>query len=89
MLWKAPEILRDPYAPVGGTFKGDVYAFAIIMQEIIGRRGPYGGCGIDEPSGIFITLVNKTMFLFKCSLIYTIAGMMGQWLRLCTTEYKV
>ncbi|XP_046680074.1 receptor-type guanylate cyclase Gyc76C-like isoform X1 [Homalodisca vitripennis] len=52
MLWKAPEILRDPHAPVEGTFKADVYAFAIIMHEIIGRRGPFGACGFDEPSQI-------------------------------------
>lgn len=70
MLWKAPEILRDPYAPVGGTFKGDVYAFAIIMHEIIGRRGPFGACGFDEPSGKFfsqccinsIQIINKLEF---------------------------
>lgn len=51
MLWKAPEILRDPHAPIEGTFKADVYAFAIILHEIIGRRGPFGACVFDEPSG--------------------------------------
>lgn len=50
-LWKAPELLRDIRAPIGGTQKADVYAFAIIMHEIIGRRGPFGACGIDEPQG--------------------------------------
>uniref|UniRef100_W8AIX8 Guanylate cyclase n=1 Tax=Ceratitis capitata TaxID=7213 RepID=W8AIX8_CERCA len=39
-FWKAPELLRDP--SVYGTQKGDVYAFAIIMYEIVSRKGPFG-----------------------------------------------
>ncbi|XP_075220005.1 receptor-type guanylate cyclase Gyc76C-like [Lycorma delicatula] len=58
LLWKAPELLRDPHAPICGTPKADVYAFAIIMHEIIGRRGPFGACGIDEPKEI-IKMVKK------------------------------
>lgn len=42
LFWKAPEFLRNPNAPVKGTQKGDIYAFAIIMYEIIGRKGPFG-----------------------------------------------
>ncbi|KAL8614638.1 hypothetical protein ACOMHN_037490 [Nucella lapillus] len=41
LLWRAPELLRDS-APSRGTQEGDVYAFAIILFEIYGRRGPYG-----------------------------------------------
>lgn len=40
LLWVAPEHLREPL-PVGGTQKGDVYSFAIILQEIIHRSEPY------------------------------------------------
>uniref|UniRef100_A0A182MXC5 Guanylate cyclase n=1 Tax=Anopheles dirus TaxID=7168 RepID=A0A182MXC5_9DIPT len=40
LFWKAPELLRQPN--LYGTQKGDVYAFAIILFEIIGRRGPFG-----------------------------------------------
>ncbi|XP_035233508.1 atrial natriuretic peptide receptor 1-like [Stegodyphus dumicola] len=42
LLWKAPELLRDPNAPPAGTQKSDIYSFGIILYEIIGRNGPYG-----------------------------------------------
>ncbi|XP_063226252.1 receptor-type guanylate cyclase Gyc76C-like isoform X2 [Bacillus rossius redtenbacheri] len=42
LLWKAPELLRDSATPIYGSQKADVYAFAIILYEIIGRRGPFG-----------------------------------------------
>lgn len=47
MFWKAPELLRESCAPIRGTQKGDVYAFAIILYEIIGRKGPFGVCGYE------------------------------------------
>lgn len=39
-LWKAPELLRNP--TMLGNQKTDVYAFAIILHEIIGKHGPFG-----------------------------------------------
>ena len=40
-LWVAPELLRDPNSPPQGTPKGDVYSFAIILQECHTRLGPW------------------------------------------------
>jgi guanylate cyclase len=46
LLWKAPELLRN--CSVGGNQKGDVYAFAIILHEIICREGPWGINNADD-----------------------------------------
>lgn len=54
LLWKSPELLREldyPNGNVGGTQKGDVYAFGIILYEIIARRGPFGTMAM-EPKDI-------------------------------------
>ncbi|XP_068217389.1 atrial natriuretic peptide receptor 1-like [Palaemon carinicauda] len=40
-LWTAPEILRSINPPPEGTQKADVYAFAIIVHEIVYRKGPF------------------------------------------------
>ncbi|KFP01918.1 Retinal guanylyl cyclase 2, partial [Calypte anna] len=41
LLWTAPELLRDPNMSRKGTFKGDIYSFAIILQEVVVRGPPY------------------------------------------------
>ncbi|XP_018335565.1 receptor-type guanylate cyclase Gyc76C [Agrilus planipennis] len=58
LFWKAPEILRNPQGYIRGTQKGDVYAFAIILYEIIGRKGPFGATGY-EPKEIIEFVKNS------------------------------
>lgn len=62
LFWKAPEFLRNPMAYIRGTQKGDVYAFAIILYEIIGRKGPFGVPGY-EPKGKISYFVTDLFFL--------------------------
>ncbi|XP_074518391.1 retinal guanylyl cyclase 2 [Halichoeres trimaculatus] len=43
LLWTAPEILRIYGQPgLHGTPPGDVYSFAIVMQEVVVRGPPFG-----------------------------------------------
>ncbi|ETE56792.1 hypothetical protein L345_17496, partial [Ophiophagus hannah] len=41
LLWTAPELLREPEVNPKGTLQGDVFSFAIILQEVILRGPPY------------------------------------------------
>ena len=43
LLWTAPELLRlqEYERPASGTKAGDVYSFAILIQEILHRAVPY------------------------------------------------
>uniref|UniRef100_A0A8C1QCF3 Guanylate cyclase n=1 Tax=Cyprinus carpio TaxID=7962 RepID=A0A8C1QCF3_CYPCA len=47
LFWTAPEFLRDPESPRKGTYKGDVYSFAIILQEVVVRGAPYCMLGLS------------------------------------------
>ncbi|XP_075559752.1 guanylate cyclase 32E [Dermacentor variabilis] len=42
LLWRAPELLRDPGAPPEGTPRGDVYSFGVVLFEMLARSGPFG-----------------------------------------------
>lgn len=66
LLWKAPELLRDPNPPLAGTQKGDVYSFAIILYEIALRDGPYGSCELS-PQGIIINIIQADVLPWQSS----------------------
>ncbi|XP_069042837.1 retinal guanylyl cyclase 1 isoform X2 [Lepisosteus oculatus] len=57
LFWTAPELLRDSSLERKGTFRGDVYSFSIIMQEVICRSTPY--CMLDMPSEEIIKKVRR------------------------------
>lgn len=40
LLWTAPEFLRAGHH-TGGSQPGDVYSFAIILQEVTTREEPF------------------------------------------------
>ncbi|CAN7938795.1 unnamed protein product, partial [Ixodes hexagonus] len=68
LLWRAPELLRDPEAPVWGSQKGDVYSFGIILYEILGRQGPYGRTALLPSATIRCVGPVQQPTLFKRSL---------------------
>ncbi|KAH9365528.1 hypothetical protein HPB48_021204 [Haemaphysalis longicornis] len=47
LLWRAPELLRDPDGPPEGTPCGDVYSFAIVLFETLARAGPFGKTNLN------------------------------------------
>lgn len=47
LVWTAPELLRKEEAiPVNGSAEGDVYSYAIILQEVMLKDFPYAA---NEP----------------------------------------
>ncbi|XP_042636898.1 guanylate cyclase D-like [Orycteropus afer afer] len=46
LLWTAPELLRAPGGPRGGTLKGDTFSIGIILQEVLTRGPPYCSSGL-------------------------------------------
>ncbi|XP_032330636.1 retinal guanylyl cyclase 2 isoform X3 [Camelus ferus] len=57
LLWTAPELLRGPKGSRLGSFAGDVYSFAIIMQEVIVQSTPF--CMMDLPAKEIIERLKK------------------------------
>ncbi|XP_054457935.1 retinal guanylyl cyclase 2 [Anoplopoma fimbria] len=63
LLWTAPEILRSGQPELHGSPPGDVYSFAIIMQEVVVRGPPY--CMMDMPATEIIEKLRKPPPLFR------------------------
>ncbi|KAL0969980.1 hypothetical protein UPYG_G00235520 [Umbra pygmaea] len=57
LLWTAPEILRGPCPGLSGSSHGDVYSFAIIMQEVVLRGPPF--CMLDQSAEELIQKIRK------------------------------
>ncbi|XP_061638157.1 retinal guanylyl cyclase 2 isoform X2 [Phyllopteryx taeniolatus] len=57
LFWTAPEFLRDLTSSRKGTYKGDVYSFSIILQEVVVRGPPY--CMLGLPHEEIIRKVKK------------------------------
>uniref|UniRef100_UPI0037E6F874 retinal guanylyl cyclase 2 n=1 Tax=Semicossyphus pulcher TaxID=241346 RepID=UPI0037E6F874 len=57
LFWTAPEFLRDVANSRKGTYKGDVYSFSIILQEVVVRGPPY--CMLGLPPEEIIRKVKK------------------------------
>lgn len=55
-LWTAPEVLRD--TTLAGSAKGDVYSYAMILQELILRDGPFC-CNISQSQLQPIDVIEK------------------------------
>ncbi|XP_061485718.1 retinal guanylyl cyclase 2 [Rhineura floridana] len=66
LLWTAPELLRNPAMFTKGTLRGDVYSFAIILQEVVLRGAPY--CMSEISSEEIIRKVKKPPPLYRPSV---------------------
>jgi len=67
LLWKAPELLREKGPVPNMSQKGDAYAFAIILYEIYGRKGPYGPCDAG-PKGFNSFTFHYSLSIFNVLL---------------------
>ena len=54
LLWTAPELLREVIDGDAGTQRGDVYSFAIIMQEVVLRSRPFAMVDISAQGGAML-----------------------------------
>ncbi|GAU96046.1 hypothetical protein RvY_07548-1 [Ramazzottius varieornatus] len=63
LYWTAPELLDRPNGP--GTPEGDVYAYGIILQEIILREEPYSMYEL-EPEGKCTAFPSFSLETDKC-----------------------
>ncbi|XP_007534431.2 retinal guanylyl cyclase 2 [Erinaceus europaeus] len=63
LLWTAPELLRAPRGNRLGSFAGDVYSFAIIMQEVMVRGNPF--CMMNLPAEEIIDRLKRPSPVYR------------------------
>ena len=51
LFWTAPEHLREPEP--GYSQKGDIYSFAIVVNEIFTRSAPYEDLDLSAKGALF------------------------------------
>lgn len=90
LLWTAPELLpQDDGDYPAGTFKGDVYSFAIICQELICRKGPFFIDDEQQPEAkvcVPFLLVRCSDPIYLC-LLDRILHLCASWTSLCMEGY--
>ena len=70
LLWVAPELLRmSGAASTGGTGKGDVYSFGIMLQEILFRNSPFFDSDIPAEGESIYSNSKQPPDNFCCCLI--------------------
>lgn len=63
LLWTAPELLRAPRVNKLASFAGDVYSFAIIMQEVMVRGNPF--CMMNLPAEEIIDRLKRPSPVYR------------------------
>ncbi|XP_048576040.1 atrial natriuretic peptide receptor 1-like isoform X3 [Nematostella vectensis] len=86
-LWVAPELLRLNNPDVRGTQKGDVYSFAIILQEFHSREGPFSDDDM-EPKTIIHRVKEGEFPPFRPTVTKLIGGVeeLQDLMKQCWTE---
>lgn len=86
LLWTAPEILRKNIPlPLGGTQRGDVYSFGILLYEIMCRKGPYGDCHLS-PRGNNDQISNMNVIYLIMETVNFRNIVLGFVVRCCNRE---
>lgn len=70
LLWRSPELLRDPCAPPRGSQKGDVYSFAMILVDIHGRCGPWGQTAFTSRGEVPCATLGYTVLTSNGKILY-------------------
>ncbi|XP_014663428.1 PREDICTED: atrial natriuretic peptide receptor 1-like [Priapulus caudatus] len=85
LLWKAPELLRIASPPPKGTQPGDVYSFAIIIQEIVIRDEPYD-LDLMQPEEIIERLMEPELPPYRPTIDDACSSELADVMRSCWNE---